>query len=275
MTGLGRSLAGAAAALALLAGCAPRPTGAPPVSGGTRVERYLAQLLLREQRAAMVEGAVTVWLRALAPCDTCPARRLPALQAGLALAWPDALRLRVSSVFGTALDLGLDGDSVTAYVPAQRWSVALDAVRDSLGLDRPGLLATRLVSAGWRPPEPAWRAGTWDGGLLVLQWSEAADSVALAVDEAGRPAWARLWRDGRRGVRVQYARWNSVDGTAWPVLLRLQEPGGAFALTCRVDRVSFAAHPDRSRLAVRIPDDTERIGLDRLRGLLERLGSQR
>jgi hypothetical protein len=242
------------------------------VTGGARIERYQSQLSRREQSAAMVEGVATIWSRVFALCDTCPPRRLPALQAGFILAWPDAFRLSVSSMFGTALDLGLAGDSITAYAPAPRWGVALDAVRDSLGLDQPGRLATRLVSAGWQPPQPAWAGGTWEGGLLVVRWSEGADSVALAVDEAGRPVWARQWRDARRGVTVDYERWEAVDGVPWPALLEVRTLGGRLDLTCRFERVRFPAHPDRSRFAVRIPADAERLGLDRLRGLLERVG---
>ena len=275
MTGRWRSLAGTAVALAFVAACAPRAPRVPPLAGGACAERYLSQLLLREQRAVMVEGSATIWARVAAGCDSCPLRRLPAVQADVFLAWPDAFRLRVSSVFGTALDLGLAGDSTTAYAPAQRWGVALDAVRDSLGLDGPGSLAVRLVSAGWRPPGRAWTAGTWEDGSLVLCWREAADSVALAVDPTGTPAWARLWRDERHGVLVEYVRWETVEGVAWPVVLRVREPGGAFELDCRLARVRFPARPDRSRLAVRLPADADRLGLDRLRGLLERVGGLR
>jgi len=274
MTGRWRTLARVVAtvAMALVAGCAPRPTTIAPVTGGARAERYLAQLSRREQGAAMVEGVATIWPRAFALCDTCPSRRLPALQADFVLASPDAFRLRVSSMFGTALDLGLAGDSIMAYVPAQRWGVALDAVSDSLGLERPGRLAARLVSAGWRPPPPAWTGGTWEGGLLVLRWSEAADSVTLAFDEAGKPVRVRLWRDAQHGVAIDYERWEAVDGVAWPALLKVRTLGGTLALTCRLDRVRFPARPDRSRLVVRIPADAERLGLDRLHGLLERAG---
>ena len=269
------TLARATVALALVAACAPRPTMIAPMTSGARAERYLAQLSRREQGAAMVEGVAMIWTRAFAPCDTCPPRLLPAVQAGFVMAWPDAFRLRVSSMFGTALDLGLAGDSVVAYVPAQRWGVELDAARDSLGLEHPGWLATRFVSAGWRPPQSAWAGGTWDGGLLVLRWSEAADSVALAVDEAGQPVRARLWRDARRGVVVDYERWEAVDGVAWPVLLKVRTLGGAFELTCRLDRVKFGAAPDRSRLAVPIPSDADRLGIDRLREWLRRAGAPR
>jgi hypothetical protein len=275
MTGRRQAAAWIVGALTLAAGCAPRPTAIAPVTEGARVERYLSQLSRREQCATMVEGAATIWSRTLALCDTCPSRRLPAFQAGFVLAWPDAFRLRVSSVFGTAFDLSLAGDSIKAYVPAQRWGVALDAATDSLGVARPGGLATRVLSAGWRPPPSAWVAGVWEGGLLVLRWSESADSVALAIDEVGRPVRARLWRGPRREVVVDYERWEAPDGVAWPVLLRVRAPGDAFELTIRLDRVAFAVRPDRSRLGVHIPADAERLGLDRLRGLLERPGSPR
>ena len=46
--------------------------------------------------------------------------RCPAPQARLLLAAPDAFRLRVDSLFGTALDLAARGDSLTAYVPPRR-----------------------------------------------------------------------------------------------------------------------------------------------------------
>jgi hypothetical protein len=275
MTGRWQTFAWMAAALGLAAGCAPRPVTVAPLTGGARAERYLSQLLARERRAVMVEGAATIWTRGFALCDSCPARRLPALQAGFVLAWPDAFRLRVSSMFGTALDLALAGDSIVAHAPAQRWGVALDAGSDSLGLERPGWLATRLLSAAWRPPQSAWEGGTWEGGLLVLRWNEAADSVALAIDEAGRPVRARMWRDARRGVAVHYERWEVADGVAWPALLKVRTPGGAFDLTCRLDRVTFPARPDRSRLVVRIPGDAERLGPDQLRGWLERVASVR
>jgi hypothetical protein len=269
------ALAQATVALALVAACAPRPTTIAPVTGGARAERYLAQLSRREQGASMVEGVATIWMRAFAPCDTCPPRVLPAVQAGWVVSWPDAFRLRISSMFGTALDLGLAGDSVVAYAPAQRWGVALDATTDSLGLERPGRLVTSLVSAGWRPPPSAWAGASWDGGLLVLRWSEAADSAALAIDESGKPVRARLWRDARTGVVIDYERWEAVDGVAWPVLLKVRTLGGSFELTCRLDRVRFLAPADRSRLAVFIPGDAARLELDQLRGWLGRARAPR
>jgi hypothetical protein len=52
----------------------------------------------------------------------------------------------------------------------------------------------------------------------------------------------------------------------------VRTPGGTLDLTCRLDRVRFLDRPDRARLVVPIPADAERLGIDRLRGLLERAG---
>lgn len=265
----------AAALLLLLASCVPRPSGIAPLAGSPRRARYLAQLNQRQQRAVMVEEAATIWPRGGTGCDSCPMRRLPGVQAQLAFSWPALFRLRVDSIFGTALDLGLAGDSLRAYAPAQRAGVALDARRDSLGVSDAGSLAVRLLTAGWRPPDTAWTRAAWEGRLLVLRWSESGDSVVVALDDRGRPAWARLGRDAGRGIRVAYERWETVDGVAWPVTLRVRSLGGEFEVTSRIARVRFGASADSHRLAVHIPDDAERLGPDRLRRLLERVESVR
>jgi hypothetical protein len=246
-----------------------------PVTGGTRGARYLSQLLERERHAGMVLAAGSLWARSGSACDTCPRLRLPAVQVDLALAWPDALRLRADSWFGTAFDLGLSGDSLTAYVPSRDAGVALAAGGDSPGLGHPGALAVRAVCAAWRPPDAAWDAGTWAGDLLVLRWVEGEDSLGLAVDAAGRPAWARLWRAAGDGVRIDYQRWAHTEGVDWPVLVRAREREAGVELTARLDRVRFAPRADRARLAVRLPEGAERLDPGRLGGLLRRLGGGR
>jgi hypothetical protein len=258
-------------ALAVLAGCAPRPTGISPVTDGVRMARYLSQRLQRERRAVMVEGSAAVWIRVRSACDTCPWRRLPGVSGDLALSWPDVVRVRVSSIFGTALDVGVCGDSIIAYAPARGAGVTLDLARDSLGAVGSGSLLVRLASAGWRPPDGAWAQGTWRERLLVLRWGAAGDSVRMAVDEAGRPVWARLWREGGGGVQAEYERWETVEGVSWPVVVRVEELGGAFEFVWRLEQLRFGDRRDHGRLAVRVPEDAERVGVDRLRGFLERL----
>ncbi len=261
-----------AAPLALgLASCAPRPSEVAPLAGGARRALYASGLGQRERRAAMVEETATLWPRAQALCDTCAKLRLPAVQADLYFSWPRSLRLRIASVFGTALDLGLAGDSRGAYAPAPRAGVTVDAARDSLGVADPGGLAVRVAAAIWRPPESAWSRGTWDAGWLVLRWREGEDSLRVAVDGAGRPARVRLERNAVHGLDVRYERWEVVDGVSWPMTLSVSDPGGTFALTSRVTSARFAPRRDSLRLAVQIPDDAERLGLEDLRRLLPRL----
>jgi hypothetical protein len=229
----------------------------------------------RERRAVMVEEVATIWSRVRALCDTCARPRLPAVQAGLFLSWPHDFRLRVESVFGTSLDLGLAGDSLTAYLPAQRAGVALDAVRDSLDWIDPGSRVVQLMTGVWRPPDSAWLRGTWEGALIVLRWSEGADSVALALDGDGRPVRVLLASPAGHGIRVGYERWEIVDGVLWPMVVSVRDLGSAFELTSRVSRARFSDQPDRLRLTVRIPEDAQRLGAARLRRLLEKLETAR
>lgn len=278
-----RSLAVAGAALALAVSCAPRPTLVVPLDGGARGARYLAGVLERERGAGLVEASVMLWARTRAGVpgpagpvrDASALRPLPAVQVDLRLGWPDAFRVRLAPVFGVALDVAVRGDSLVAFAPAQRSGLALDAVRDSLGVEAPGRLLVRLWSATWRPPPEAWTAAGWDGDLLLARWEESGDSLAVAVDGNGRPAWARMARPDGRGARATYGRWERVDGVAWPVLLRLDALDGSFMLTSRMDHLRLGARQDSSRFVLQLPAGTRRLELARLGLLLDVLGSAR
>jgi hypothetical protein len=246
-----------------------------PVTADARRELCAARLGMRERHSVMVEEAVTIWPRLAGGCDTCPPRRLPALQGDVFLAGPAAVRLRIRSSFGTAAELGLSGDSIVACAPAQGWAAALDASRDSLGLGHPGSLGIRVLSAVWFPPDTARVTTTREGEVAVRRWSEGGDSVALAANGAGDAAWARLWRRGAGGFQVGYDGWQTVDGVPWPARLRLQALDGAFDMTVRVDHVTVAERPDPARLAVRVPAGVERLGRDRLAAWLGQLGRGR
>jgi len=280
------ALALACAGLALAASCGPRPTAPAPVTGGARGARYLGELLRREDAAAMADADVMLWARvrpgafsgdtADAPPDGAGALTpLPALRADLLMGWPDALRLRFAPLFGVALDVAAWGDSVVAYAPGQRSGLALDAVRDSLGAAAPGRLLLRLWSAAWRPPEAAWRDAAPAGDLVLVRWVEAEDSVAVALDANGRPAWARLARPDGRGVRVTYERWELVSGVGWPMTLRVEGLDGSFTLTSRVDHLRFEPKRDDARLRLRLPPGAKRLDPARLGPLLEMMGGAR
>jgi hypothetical protein len=242
-----------------------------PVTGPALEARYLAQLAAREARAAGVSETAVLWPRTAGLCDTCPARRLPGVQASLALGWPDLFRVRVDSFFGTALDLSLAGDSLRAYAPAQHAAVLLDAERDSLGVSRPGGLAVRLLSAAWRPPSDSWPAAA---GSRMLRWSEGDDSVLVGLDDHGRPELVELRRGAGAGLRVVYEGWASVSGVMWPTSIRMGSIRGDFEIRSRISAVTFGAGR-ALRLAARIPVDADLVGRERLMRWLRRLEAAR
>lgn len=253
--------------IALAAGCAPLRVPLAPIEPARRAERYGAALARREARGVAVDAQLLLW--AEAPAGS----RLPGAEGRLLLASPDMFRLRVASLFGTALDLGARGDSLSAYVPSRRRALMLDAIRDTLGLSRPGRLAFRALTATWRPPDDAWAQAAWEDSLMRVSWVEDGDTLAVAVGGAGLPAWATLSRPGGAAVRVAYPGWDLSGGVAWPVRFSIEDRDGAFRLACRVERVRFPARADSLRLAVAIPSGTVRLTLAELRRVIERLGT--
>src|SRR5262245_58940028 len=112
--GASRMLAAALALYGLAAAldsCGPKTVTPPELTSGTRIERYRALLAQREARSAAMSASLTLWAEH-------GSDRLPGAQGDLLVAGPDRMRLRVASMFGTALDLGLSGDSLRAYIPA-------------------------------------------------------------------------------------------------------------------------------------------------------------
>jgi hypothetical protein len=257
------------AALAVLAvgGCAPHRVPIGPLEPTRRAERFRVALERREARAAAVDAQLLLW--AEAPAGT----RLPGAEARLLLAAPDAFRLRVASLFGTALDLGARGESLTAYLPGQRRGVALDARRDSFGVGRPGGLVLRTLSATWRPPDDAWPRAAWRDSLMRVWWLEGGDTLAVAVGSHGLPVRAEFTRPMGPGLSVEYRGWDQSAGVAWPARLVIEDRDGAFRLACKVSRVRFPARPESLRIAVTLPPGAERLGYAELRHALERLGT--
>lgn len=253
--------------IAVAGGCAPPQVPIAPIEPTRRAERYGVALARREAKGAAVDAQLLLW--AEAPIGS----RLPGAEGRLLLASPDAFRLRVASLFGTALDLGARGDSLSAYVPSRRRALMLDAIRDTLGLRQPGRLAYRALSATWRPPDDAWGRATWEDSLMRVSWLEHGDTLAIAVGSAGLPAWASLARPDGAGVRVDYPGWDLASGVAWPVRFTIEDREGAFRIAGKVERVRFPARADSLRLAVSIPPGSVRLTLAELRRTIERLGT--
>jgi hypothetical protein len=251
--------------LAFAAGCAPRLALRPETSIGERMARYRVLVVDRESKAIAMTASLSLWVERAG-------ERMPGAQAELRLAAPDRMRLRIASAFGTAIDLGLAGDSLRAYVPGWRTGLRLDAASESLGFEAPADRMVRALSATWRPPSEAWGRATWSDSLVRVRWTEAGDSLAIGVGASGLPAWAELAVADGPLLRVHYRGWDRSSGGAWPSYVELVDEDHALRVMCRANQIKFAPEPDRARLAVRWPPGTTPVTLGELRAALGRLG---
>jgi hypothetical protein len=240
----------------------------PTLDVATRRARFEVALAARDARAAALEADLTVWAEGE---RTGP---LPGFRAALALAAPAAFRVRVESLFGTALDLGVEGDSVIAWLPARRAAMRADATRDSIGLSDPGSVGVRLWAAAFRPPPEAWAAGDTLDSLHVVRWIAGPDSFALAIAPSGLPRMARIARAEGGVLRAHWAEWTRVSGVAWPARLDLDDEAGTWSARCRIQRVRFTGADGGARTRVRVPEEAESLGWSDVRRALERGGVQ-
>lgn len=249
-----------AAALALaFAGCAPPPRPAPSVDDVAA--RYRAG---RDRRDGALH-ALTAEL--VLRVDGRATGRLPGLPATLALAAPGRARLRVGSLFGTALDVVARGDSVIAWVPSERTVLALAGAAETLGVAPPVTLLARALGATWDPPREAWAAATADTLGLRLAWLEQGDTLALRVDADARPAEVRL--AGAAGsVTVRYAAWSREGGTDWPGSVELADGTGWVRARIGISQVRAAATADEAWFAQRLPAGAKRLDWEGLRAWL-------
>ena len=257
-----RALGVALLTLALDVACAPHRI-APPPPVAAREASFRAALAARESRGQAVDAAVTLWARSQLS-DVWPG-----VTGALSLRAPDALRLRVASVFGTAFDGTVRGDSVMAVLPARRLGLAADAARDRLGLRRPGLLGFRMFAATWRPPDSAWGSGTWSQGMLNLRWVDAGDSIRLEIGPDGFPAAVTLGRGDSLRIHARYQAWKRHAGVAWPAWIELDGGSGAVTVRCKIDRLRFVEQPGPGRPMARLPEGIAALDWPDFRRALE------
>jgi hypothetical protein len=250
----------------LLASCAPRIVQPPDLGALVVSQRYERALENRVRVAAAVESEMTMWAEV-------GERRMPGAEARILLAAPDACRLWVGSLFGTALHLGAAGDSLAAYMPSRRVGLRLDAAREPIGVRHPGGLAVQVLSATWRPPDSAWDRGSWSDSLYEVDWLQGRDTMRLAVGTSGLPKRAAVRRPGRDEIRALYHAWTTVDGVPWPTRIELGDDAGEFRVELKASRTQFSSRVARERFHVRIPPNADTITLGELRALLERLGA--
>lgn len=260
-------LAAAFSIALLVTSCAPTlraPDGLDPATLSARHERLRSA---REVRLVAARIEATTWIEGES------FGRLPAVQLDLALAAPDRVRARLGSLFGTALDMMVRGDSLSAYVPPRRLGFELASLEESLGIRLPGAWACRAFAATWRPAEAHWARVAGDS-LWRAAWLEGSDSLAMALDSRGLPVSVELRSGSGRRLLVGYPAWNWVDGVAWPARIEIEEGSGAFRATLRLDRLRFLPEPDPLWMALAIPPAAERLDWEALRGALARLGAR-
>ncbi|MCC6347975.1 MAG: hypothetical protein IT347_00060 [Candidatus Eisenbacteria bacterium] len=255
------ALAAAAPLAGLLGSCAPPVRPVPAVDD--MAARYDESRVRREQALQALTADLLVRV------DGRATGRLPGLPATLALAAPDRARLRVGALFGTAVDVCAQGDSVIAWLPSERTALALAGARESLGIAPPVGLLARSFGATWNPPREAWREASPESAGLRLKWREGSDSLELLIDRDSRPARVRL--AGESGsVSVRYSGWERVAGTEWPGQLEIGDGTGWARVRLGVDAVHVAERADDGWFALRIPDGARRLDWDGLRDWLER-----
>ena len=255
--------------LALLAAsCAPNARRPAPLDLATLADRYerLRETRAARARATRLDG--TLWVEGEA------VGRWPAIDVDVALAGPDAIRARMASLFGTALDLTVRDDTLRAWVPPRRIAIETGSLGDSLGVREPGAWACRVFAADWTASNAEWTPPSRDT-LWWARWSESGDSLAMGVGTDGLPQRVRLWDDPGRSLEVRYPDWGWQSGQAWPERIEVVEGDRHWRVSCRIERFQFADRPDPRWLALSIPSGVERVDWSRLRRALERMREAR
>ena len=250
------------AGLALLAGCAPKPTGPTDVTRDMVHERFDARRAGRVERVAGFEAQLLVWTR-------IGSDKLPGVEARVLLASPERARIRIASAFGTAADLVLRGDTAIAYVPSRRQMMRLDAVGDSLGVNDPARWVVDALTATWQPPAEAWRNADRQDSLVRLVWQEEGIVRELDIGGSGLPRAARIRSENRPPLEIRYEGWTGAGGTSWPARGTLAPADGRWSANWRLERHRPIPTPDASRFQLRPPASVRRVSLAELRSAID------
>lgn len=237
--------------LGLAAGCAPRHVPVAEVGRDERRARYERRLEARERLARGLEADVTLWMR-------MPSRRLPGAQGRLLMGAPGGFRLRIESLFGTALDVSARGDTIVAYAPGPRLAWSTERAGDSIGIAEPGSIACRVWSAGFHPPEEAWRNATFRDSLLELGWREGAGEVRVAIGSDGLPKEA-VYASEEASLSARYGGWQHERGGVWPARITLEEERRGLVADCRLTALRFPTAIPGERLVPRLPREVRYV----------------
>jgi hypothetical protein len=216
-----------------------------------RRARYERRLEARERLAHAFEADLTLWVR-------MPSRKFPGAQAHLLLGAPGKFRLRVESLFGTALDVSARGDTVMAWAPGARLAWATERAGDSIGLEDAGAIACRVWGAAFHPPEDAWSSATFRDSVLELGWREGDGHVRVAIGSDGLPKEASYATD-QAALTARYGAWHQERGGTWPSRITVEEERRGLKAECRLSTLRFSAGIPPERFTPRLPREVRRV----------------
>ncbi len=254
----------AAVAALLLASCAPpAPRGLEPLEvmarrGAERRERRLAAFEL--QAVVRVDGRAT--------------GRLPAVSLNARLASPDRVRLQCRWLLGLLADVAVRGDTLVAWMPAERLGIRVPDLADTLGVRDPALFLGRALTASWQAPREAWRAAVADSGGATLAWPQGDERWTLRVDRDGRPRDVTVAR-GERTVTARYAAWRGAGERAWPARIDLADGAGWLKVRFDLEDMRAAKRARAAWFALALPEDARRLELDDVKRVLSSRGGLR
>jgi hypothetical protein len=243
-----------------LGGCVPRVAPVAVIEPAALEARYRAGLERRTAVLNGVEADVLVWL-------AVREKRRPGVEASLLLAGDDAFRFRVASLFGTALDLSLEGSRVLAYAPAERAVLSMDASGEPFRLAGAGGLLASAWSGTWRAPGEAWSRPEREDSLLVLEWPVSGERLRLGVGPSGLPRRVRVARGDGSALELDYLAWERRDGVDWPVHMECRDAAETFEARVRVRRFRFGARDPRSLESI-VPEDARAVAWEEFATLL-------
>src|SRR5207247_7135287 len=132
--------------------------------------RFAARLAGRRAHAAVAEGDYSVWVHRAGAKDP------PGVSMRVRLAAPDAFRLRVDAMLGTAVDAAARRDTLVLDAPVLGLAAVTDAGDDRSARQDIGGWVWRSLSAAWTPPAAAWPAAAEQDSAWGVSWTDAGDS---------------------------------------------------------------------------------------------------
>jgi hypothetical protein len=213
----------------------------------------------------VAEGDYAVWVHRAEGKDP------PGVSVRVRLVAPDAFRLRVDALLGTAVDAAARRDTLVLDAPALGLSAITDAGDDRSARQDVGNWVWRTLSASWSPPAAAWSEGAERDTAWNVRWIEAGDTLELEVPSTGLPRAARVRAGGGQPFELEYPRWAAWNDVMWPSRVVVSDGGGRVRVTLQPQSLSLRPRDAAGLRALRRPRGAVRVSRSRLLAWLERL----